>query len=76
MLKKNKKNWNSKNNYNNNNNFNNNNNNFNQEKVETDPEDYIKDINVNLNTTSYEKNIKGLWINYMIGHMQYMKQMF
>ena len=29
-------------------------------KVETDPEDYLKDINVNLNTSSYEKKYKRL----------------
>jgi len=46
--------------YNQNNNFNNGNNNYNQEKVETDPEDYLKDINANLNTSSYEKKYKRL----------------
>ena len=51
---------NNNNNYNQKNNFNNYSNNTNQEKVETDPEDYIKDINVNLNTTSYEKKYKRL----------------
>ena len=40
--------------YNNNNNYNN------QKKVETRPEDYLKDINVNLNTSSYEKKYKRL----------------
>ena len=51
---------------NNNNNYNkneNNNkiiNNYNQEKVETNPEDYLKDINVDLNTSSYEKKYKRL----------------
>ena len=53
-----------KNNYNNNNktkNFNNNKfNNTNQEVVEPDPKDYIKDINFNLNTSSYEKKYKRL----------------
>ena len=41
----------------NNNNYNNYNN---QKKVETRPEDYLKDINVNLNTSSYEKKYKRL----------------
>ena len=53
-------NYNDNNNFNQNNNFNNDNNNYNQEKVETDPEDYLKDINVNLNTSSYEKKYKRL----------------
>ena len=43
-----------------NNNSNSNTNNFNKEKVETNPEDYLKDINVNLNTSTYEKKYKRL----------------
>ena len=35
-------------------------NNTNQIMVETDPEDYLKDINVNLNTSSYDKKYKRL----------------
>ena len=32
--------------------------NKNEMKVETDPEDYLKDTNLNLNTSSYEKKYK------------------
>ena len=58
-------NFNSNNNYknNNNNNSNNNfnNNNYNSKKrVETNPEDYLRDINVNLNTSDYEKKYRRL----------------
>ena len=47
-------------NKNNDNYFNRNNRNSNQIMVETDPEDYLKDINVNLNTSSYDKIYKRL----------------